>query len=163
MTFGWKTETILAFVLLASFGIWALSVLAPHLFQLHHRPLRQALETRRLRRQEKRSFTFRQAFKGVRGLGGGTDLFTDPCCNANKNNIPYGIFNTSIPCVGGTIDTTEIPSLTWVRTKLETITVNVCQHRQVREIGEDFDKEGRLLRLMRCQRCGLIMREYLPM
>ncbi len=38
-----------------------------------------------------------------------------------------------------------------------------CQHRQVHEIGEDFDKEGRLLRLARCQRCGLLMHEYLPM
>jgi hypothetical protein len=40
--------------------------------------------------------------------------------------------------------------------------VDACQHSRVREIGEDFDKDGRLLRLMRCQRCGLILREYLP-
>jgi len=38
----------------------------------------------------------------------------------------------------------------------------ICQHNRVREIGQDFDKDGRLLRLERCQRCGLLMREYLP-
>jgi len=37
-----------------------------------------------------------------------------------------------------------------------------CQHGRVREIGEDFDMDGRLLRLVRCQTCGLLMREYLP-
>jgi hypothetical protein len=37
-----------------------------------------------------------------------------------------------------------------------------CQHGRVREIGQDFDKDGRLLRLVRCQACGLLMREYLP-
>lgn len=37
-----------------------------------------------------------------------------------------------------------------------------CQHGKVREIGQDFDKDGRLLRLVRCQICGLLMREYLP-
>jgi hypothetical protein len=37
-----------------------------------------------------------------------------------------------------------------------------CQHNQVREIGEDFDKDGRMLRLVRCTRCGLLMRTYLP-
>ena len=47
--------------------------------------------------------------------------------------------------------------------KLQTITVNVCQHSQVREIGEDFDKDGRLLRLIRCQGCGLLLREYISM
>ncbi len=44
---------------------------------------------------------------------------------------------------------------------LETVIVNKCQHYKVREIGEDFDKEGRLLRLVRCQGCGLLIREYL--
>ena len=39
---------------------------------------------------------------------------------------------------------------------------NECQHRKTREIGQDFDKDGRLLRLVRCQICGLLMREYLP-
>lgn len=41
-------------------------------------------------------------------------------------------------------------------------TRNVCAHNRIREIGEDFDEEGRLLRLIRCQGCGLLMREYLP-
>ena len=38
-----------------------------------------------------------------------------------------------------------------------------CQHRDVHEIGCDFDKGGMLLRLVRCQKCGLLMRQYLPM
>ncbi|HUK50407.1 MAG TPA: hypothetical protein VLV18_05180 [Terriglobales bacterium] len=38
-----------------------------------------------------------------------------------------------------------------------------CQHRDVHEIGCDFDKDGMLLRLVRCQKCGLLMRQYLPM
>jgi len=37
----------------------------------------------------------------------------------------------------------------------------VCHHHRVREIGQDFDKEGRFLRLERCQTCGLLMRQYL--
>ncbi len=47
--------------------------------------------------------------------------------------------------------------------KLQTITVNVCQHSEVREIGQDFDKDGKLLRLIRCQGCGLLLREYISM
>ena len=39
----------------------------------------------------------------------------------------------------------------------------VCQHAEVHEIGCDFDKDGMLLRLIRCQKCGLLMRQYLPM
>ena len=39
---------------------------------------------------------------------------------------------------------------------------STCQHSSLREIGQDFDKDGRLLRLVRCQKCGLLMREYLP-
>ena len=38
-----------------------------------------------------------------------------------------------------------------------------CQHSDVHEIGCDFDKDGMFLRLVRCQRCGLLMRQYLPM
>jgi len=38
----------------------------------------------------------------------------------------------------------------------------VCQHTEVHEIGCDFDKDGMLLRLIRCQKCGLLMRQYLP-
>jgi len=37
-----------------------------------------------------------------------------------------------------------------------------CNHDRQREVGEDFDKDGRLLRLLRCLKCGLISREYLP-
>jgi len=40
---------------------------------------------------------------------------------------------------------------------------NPCQHSRVHEIGHDFDKDGMLVRLIRCQQCGLLMREYLPM
>ena len=40
--------------------------------------------------------------------------------------------------------------------------VSECKHERNREIGQDFDKDGRLLRLVRCQKCGLLMREYLP-
>ena len=41
-------------------------------------------------------------------------------------------------------------------------TSNTCKHDRRREIGQDFDRDGRLLRLVRCQSCGLLMREYLP-
>jgi len=37
-----------------------------------------------------------------------------------------------------------------------------CAHSVVHEIGQDFDKDGMLLRLVRCQKCGLLMRQYLP-
>ena len=37
-----------------------------------------------------------------------------------------------------------------------------CRHIGVREIGQDYDKDGNAVRLIRCQRCGLLMREYLP-
>jgi len=40
--------------------------------------------------------------------------------------------------------------------------VSACKHERNREIGQDFDEDGRLLRLIRCQKCGLLMREYLP-
>jgi hypothetical protein len=48
-------------------------------------------------------------------------------------------------------------------TSLVSLPENACQHSQVREIGQDFDKDGMLLRLMRCQQCGLLIREYLAM
>ena len=38
-----------------------------------------------------------------------------------------------------------------------------CQHSEVHEIGCDFDKDGMFLRLVRCHKCGLLMRQYLPM
>jgi len=38
---------------------------------------------------------------------------------------------------------------------------DVCRHRQVQKIGEDLDLDGKLLKLVRCARCGLLMRTYL--
>jgi hypothetical protein len=35
-----------------------------------------------------------------------------------------------------------------------------CQHDEVHEIGQDHDKDGNPMRLIRCQSCGLLMREY---
>jgi hypothetical protein len=43
-----------------------------------------------------------------------------------------------------------------------TLGADKCRHKQVHVIGEDFDKHGRLLKLVRCTRCGLLMRTYLP-
>ena len=40
--------------------------------------------------------------------------------------------------------------------------LETCQHTKIHEIGQDFDKDGMLLRLIRCQECGLLMRQYLP-
>ena len=37
-----------------------------------------------------------------------------------------------------------------------------CRHIGVHEIGQDYDMDGNHVRLVRCQRCGLLMREYLP-
>ncbi|HUK27443.1 MAG TPA: hypothetical protein VLV31_03385 [Candidatus Acidoferrales bacterium] len=42
-----------------------------------------------------------------------------------------------------------------------TVTIKECEHIQVHEIAEDFDKDGKPLRLIRCQDCGLLMREYI--
>jgi len=36
-----------------------------------------------------------------------------------------------------------------------------CEHTQVREVGQDFDQDGRLIRLVRCLHCGLLMERYL--
>ena len=33
-----------------------------------------------------------------------------------------------------------------------------CRHTGIREIWQDYDKNGRPVRLVRCQRCGLLMR-----
>jgi hypothetical protein len=43
---------------------------------------------------------------------------------------------------------------------MQSLILEDCQHARVHEIGEDFDKEGRLLKLVRCAKCGLLMREY---
>ena len=40
-------------------------------------------------------------------------------------------------------------------------TGRMCHHYRVREIGQDFDQDGRALMLERCQTCGLLMRQYL--
>jgi hypothetical protein len=45
---------------------------------------------------------------------------------------------------------------------MQSLILNSCQHEQVHEIGEDFDQHGRMLRLVRCIGCGLLIREYLP-
>ncbi len=45
---------------------------------------------------------------------------------------------------------------------MQSVIVEACQHKRVHEIGQDFDEDGRLLRLVRCQKCGLLTREYLP-
>ena len=37
----------------------------------------------------------------------------------------------------------------------------MCRHIQVHKIGEDLDMDGKLLKLVRCARCGLLMRTYL--
>jgi len=42
----------------------------------------------------------------------------------------------------------------------EARTTRMCQHYRVREIGKDFDKNGSILTLERCETCGLLMREY---
>jgi len=39
--------------------------------------------------------------------------------------------------------------------------IGSCRHERIREIGQDYDKDGKALRLIRCQRCGLVIREYL--
>ena len=41
-------------------------------------------------------------------------------------------------------------------------TIVTCKHDHQREVGHAFDKDGRFLRLVRCLKCGLISREYLP-
>jgi hypothetical protein len=46
------------------------------------------------------------------------------------------------------------------RREMQTV-VESCQHSRLNEIGQDFDKDGKLLRLVRCEHCGLLMREYL--
>jgi hypothetical protein len=38
----------------------------------------------------------------------------------------------------------------------------VCEHAEVREIGEDIDGNGKPLTLVRCQQCGLLICEYSP-
>jgi hypothetical protein len=45
---------------------------------------------------------------------------------------------------------------------MQSLILEDCQHARVHEIGEDFDKDGRLLKLVRCAKCGLLMREYVP-
>lgn len=42
------------------------------------------------------------------------------------------------------------------------LTLRKCLHSEVHEIGQDCDEDEKLLRLIRCQRCSLLMCEYLP-
>ncbi len=42
-----------------------------------------------------------------------------------------------------------------------TTVLELCQHGDVREIGEDVDQNGKALRLVRCQQCSLLICEYL--
>jgi hypothetical protein len=37
---------------------------------------------------------------------------------------------------------------------------STCDHLDTHEIGKDLDREGRLISLLRCQNCGLLMRRY---
>ncbi len=47
------------------------------------------------------------------------------------------------------------------RSKLVTVHGrSTCHHFDVHEIGRDLDREGRLISLLRCQNCGLLMRRY---
>jgi len=48
------------------------------------------------------------------------------------------------------------------RVNLETLAEPVCEHLRTHEVGGDFDEDGRMLRLVRCLKCGLLIREYLP-
>ncbi len=50
----------------------------------------------------------------------------------------------------------------YARVNLDTLADPICQHEWTREIGEDFDQDGRLLRLVRCLKCDLLIHQYLP-
>jgi hypothetical protein len=43
---------------------------------------------------------------------------------------------------------------------MQSLTLNSCQHKQVHEIGKDFDKHGRILKIVRRKRCGLLIRAF---
>jgi hypothetical protein len=43
-----------------------------------------------------------------------------------------------------------------------TVVLELCHHDDLHEIGEDIDQHGKPLRLVRCQQCSLLIREYLP-
>ena len=45
---------------------------------------------------------------------------------------------------------------------METLAYPACKHVRLSEIGEDFDQDGRLIRLVRCQKCELLIREPIP-
>jgi len=48
-----------------------------------------------------------------------------------------------------------------VHKKFSRHSIRICSHELVREIGYDNDEEGRLLMLVRCEMCGLLMRKHL--
>lgn len=37
-----------------------------------------------------------------------------------------------------------------------------CTHNEISEISTDFNNEGEFLRLVRCEKCGLLIRQSLP-
>jgi len=45
-----------------------------------------------------------------------------------------------------------------METELRLVT---CQHHRRREIGHHLGEDGRFLKLVRCQRCGLLIRELI--
>ena len=46
-----------------------------------------------------------------------------------------------------------------METELRLVT---CRHQRRREVGHHLDEGGRFLRLVRCQKCGLLLRELIP-
>ena len=55
----------------------------------------------------------------------------------------------------------NVPNLSRPTESTQNSKNTLCLHRRVREIGQDFDKEGLLISLERCQGCGLLFRRYL--
>jgi hypothetical protein len=41
---------------------------------------------------------------------------------------------------------------------MQSLVLDSCEHKKVHEIGEDFDQRGRMLKIVRCTTCGLLMR-----
>ncbi len=41
------------------------------------------------------------------------------------------------------------------------VIAGACHHNEVREIGQEFDKEGKHLRFERCEQCGLLLLKHL--
>jgi hypothetical protein len=43
---------------------------------------------------------------------------------------------------------------------MQSLVLDSCEHKKVHEIGEDFDHRGRMLKMVRCTSCGLLMRVF---